>query len=102
MAIKTQISKNGRVITLSIEGRFDFSVHQSFREAYCNNTQRNRQYCLNLSETSYIDSSGLGMILLLKNHTEKTKSEIVIKNPSESVHKILDIAQFHRLMKIEL
>lgn len=102
MTIKKQVSENGREIKLSIEDRFDFSLHKSFRDAYSNCSLRGSKFCLDLSKTNYMDSSALGMILLLKDYAENIESEIVIKNPSESVHKVLEIAQFHRLMKIEL
>ena len=48
-----------------------------------------------------MDSSALGMILLLKDHAEKSANKIVIQKPNETVNKILEIAQFHRLLTIE-
>lgn len=102
MTVKKQISENGREVTLSIEDRFDFSLHQSFRDAYSSCSQRGSRFCVNLSQTNYMDSSALGMILLLKDYVEKLEGEVVIQKPNESVVKILEIAQFHRLMKIEV
>ena len=48
-----------------------------------------------------MDSSALGMILLLKDHAENLSAEVIIEKPSETVFKILQIAQFHRLLTIE-
>jgi anti-anti-sigma factor len=102
MSVKTQMSDKNKMIEISIEGRFDFSLHQTFRNAYINCNEKGSTFTLNLSKTTYMDSSALGMILLLKDHAESYSGKIVISKPSESVTKILEIAQFHRLLSIEL
>lgn len=101
MTIKKLISENQKEITLSIENRFDFSLHQSFRNAYVDCHESDSVFVLDLSDTTYMDSSALGMILLLKDHADKLQGKVVIHKPNESVNKILEIAQFHRLMTIE-
>ena len=102
MSIKKQISDDKRKIQISIVGRFDFSLHQNFRDSYINCTENKVDFTLNLSETTYMDSSALGMILLLKDHAESHSGKVKISKPSEVVNKILEIAQFHRLLVIEL
>ena len=101
MTLKKYTSEDGKQVSITIEERFDFSVHQNFRDAYADNLQPNTEFVLDLSKTSYMDSSALGMILLLKDHVEKNTGTLKITNPNESVYKILEIAQFHRLMTIE-
>lgn len=101
MTLKTQISEDKREVTIAIDGRFDFSVHQSFRDAYVDCKQTGLKLILQLKDTTYMDSSALGMILLLKDHVESISGTLKIVNPNETVNKILEIAQFHRLMTIE-
>jgi anti-anti-sigma factor len=101
MSINKKVSDDKRKIEIRIAGRFDFSLHQHFRDSYINCTEKNVEFTLNLSETTYMDSSALGMILLLKDHAESHSGKITILKPSESVNKILEIAQFHRLLSIE-
>ncbi len=95
------ISADKKNVSIIVENHFDFSLHQKFRDAYaeCNNT--GTVFSLELAKTTYMDSSALGMILLLKDHAEKVGGSVVIKKPNETVFKILEIAQFHRLMTIE-
>ena len=102
MGIDKQISNDGKTITIEIEERFDFSLHQSFRESYVGSEKPVNKFILDLSKTTYMDSSALGMILLLKDFAENISAEVVIAKPSETVYKILQIAQFHRLLSIEL
>ena len=101
MTINKVISDNKRDITISIQDRFDFSLHQKFRESYVNAEQAGTVFKLDLSKATYMDSSALGMILLLKDHAEKLSGKVIISKPNASVAKILEIAQFHRLMTIE-
>jgi len=101
MTVKKLVSEDSKSVVIAIEGRFDFSLHQKFRESYSSDNISGSRFCLELSKATYMDSSALGMILLLKDHAEKLSGEVVVKNPSESVKKILEIAQIHKLMTIE-
>lgn len=101
MTVSKIISDSKSEVIISIADRFDFSLHQVFKDTYASATSAGMAFILDLSKTTYMDSSALGMILLLKEHAEKLSGSIVIRKPSPSVAKILDIAQFHKLMTIE-
>ena len=101
MAIKTFVSDDDKHVTIAIDDRFDFSLHQQFRDSYNQCLVEGTLFTLDLSNTSYMDSSALGMILLLKDHVEKLSGTLKIVKPNDAVNKILEIAQFHRLMTIE-
>ncbi len=101
MAVNSKTSDDGKELTIFIDDRFDFSLHQQFRDAYNHNSTPGITYILNLSKTEYMDSSALGMILLLKDHVQLYNGKLIIAKPNETVNKILEIAQFHRLMTIE-
>ncbi len=101
MTVKALVSNDNKDVRISIDERFDFSLHQNFRDAYVNCNEKGTKFILDLAKTTYMDSSALGMILLLKDHVDKISGSIVIQKPNEAVNKILEIAQFHRLMSIE-
>ena len=101
MSVIKKTSDDNSKVEISVTGRFDYSLHQHFRDSYTSCKDKNVDFVLNLSETTYMDSSALGMILLLKDHAESCSGKVVISKPSESVNKILEIAQFHRLLTIE-
>lgn len=42
---------SGRTVTITISGRFDFSVHQDFRKVYEKSEHMVSQYIINLQET---------------------------------------------------
>jgi len=101
MSIKQQVSESNNQVIIAIENNFDFSLHQRFREAYSHCNTPKTDFILDLSHTEYMDSSALGMILLLKDHADNLGGQVIIKKPSDTVNKILEIAQFHRLVTIE-
>lgn len=101
MSVSTNFSEENKQMIIMIDDRFDFSLHQQFRDSYSQCVDKNLNYILDLSRTKYMDSSALGMILLLKDFAEMHASKLVIRKPNETVNKILEIAQFHRLMTIE-
>ncbi len=102
MTVEKTLTNDGTQLSIKIDGKFDFSLHQNFREAYIDFQGNNTDIFLDLSRTTYMDSSALGMILLLKEHADKSTNQIIIQKPNETVNKILEIAQFHRLLTIEV
>lgn len=101
MPISQLISAEENQVTIAIKNNFDFSLHQHFRDSYTGCDKSKTTFVLDLSNTEYMDSSALGMILLLKDHAESLEGEVIINNPSDAVFNILEIAQFHRLMTIK-
>ena len=98
MGIATSASDDGKVITLTIDGRFDFSLHKDFREAYKENPD-NVEYRVDLSGTEYLDSSALGMLLLLKKHAEN--GQVIIQKPNAEVERVLTIANFDKVFTFD-
>jgi len=84
-------------VCITIVGRFDFSCHQDFRKAY-ESIGPVPECQVDLKDTEYIDSSALGMLLLLREAYPDTV--VKIQNATPSVKKILQIANFGSLFKI--
>lgn len=95
-------TKSGNQATLTLGGRFDFNVHRDFKEAYMSllNDAEVQTLSINLSEVEYLDSSALGMLLMLRERVQAANKQIVLTNPNETVMKILDIANFKKLFTI--
>ena len=96
-SITSTLSKDGTLVTVSIAGRFDFSLHREFRDAYREHASAGLKFVLDMSRTEYMDSSALGMLLLLREHTGGEKGRVIIRNASATVDKIMRIANFDKL-----
>ena len=100
MPISAHRSDNGQTLVISVEGRFDFSSHQAFRDAYEQGDDGVERYVIDLSETTYLDSSALGMLLLLRDHAGGDAARISIENCNSDVRRILSISNFEQLFSI--
>ena len=100
MSVVTEVSPDGQKLTISIKGRFDFGKHQEFRESYERLNKTPEYIVVDLKEATYLDSSALGMLLLLRDHAGGEKSDIRVINGSSDVRKILAISNFDKLFDI--
>ena len=101
MSIQASMSADSQILTINVKGRFDFGAHQEFRSAYERSGLTPRQYVLDLHETDYIDSSALGMLLLLRDHAGGDSADIRIVHCNPDVRKVLSISNFEQLFSIE-
>ncbi|WP_339524892.1 STAS domain-containing protein [Pseudomonas sp. EA_35y_Pfl2_R111] len=100
MAITSLPSTDGQELTILIQGRFDFGAHQEFRNAYERVNTTPQRYVVDLKDTTYLDSSALGMLLLLRDHAGGDSAQIRLLNCNPDVRKILAISNFEQLFKI--
>lgn len=100
MTITVSRSDNENTVTLNISGSFDFSVHNDFRNAYKDNPPEIK-YIINMRNTKYMDSSALGMLLLLREHAGSGKSTITIEGCQGDIQKVFTISNFHKLFNIK-
>ena len=100
MSVTTRLSDDGKTFVIAIDGRFDFNLHQQFRTAYEQVDPRQVQYQIDLQETDSVDSSALGMLLLLRERAGGDHSSIDIVNCPTEIRNILTISNFHQLFKI--
>jgi anti-anti-sigma factor len=100
MSVTTETSKDGTKLTISIKGRFDFAKHSEFRESYEKLGTKPDSVVIDLKEATYLDSSALGMLLLLRDHAGGDSSDVSLINSSSDVRKILAISNFDKLFDI--
>lgn len=100
MLIANEVS--GDRATLKLGGRFDFHSHRDFRAAYEKilETGAVREIIINFGEVDYLDSSALGMLLLLREKADGTGKSVVLAGLHGTVKQVLDIANFGKLFSI--
>ncbi len=100
MGVTTSVSEDGKKVSITVTGKFDFQLYDEFRAAYADTPGAGCEYDIDLSSTEYLDSSALGMLLLLREHAGGESSKITISKASAEVKKILDVANFGKLFTI--
>jgi anti-anti-sigma factor len=88
------------ILYIKVNGRFDFGVHNEFREVTKLAESGVKQIEVDLGNTDYLDSSALGMLLVLRDKLANDKSSVQIKNARNEVKKILEIANFDKLFTL--
>ena len=88
--------------SLTIHGRFDFSIHRDFRSNYETilDTGGVRELDIDLSNVDYVDSSALGMLLLLREKSMAHNIQMKLNSPQSAVRQVLEVANFGRLFNI--
>ena len=84
-------------LTLQFGEHFDFTVHRDFHDACLGARAPARSYVVDLGEVNSMDSSALGMLLLLREHAGGERSEIRIVNAGSALRGTLKVAGFDKL-----
>ena len=101
MPVKQNISNDGKIMHLSIIGRFDYKITKEFRDSYTRAARhKGVTYYINLNNASYIDSSALGILLLLRECAKHNGGRVIIEQPGEQVNQVLKMANFEKLFTI--
>jgi len=95
-----QSSLTSKVLTISVSERFDFSAYQEFRDCYENLSEHPERFVIDFRDTTYLDSSALGMLLLLRDFGGGDDAPIELVNCNPDVRKILTISNFGQLFEI--
>lgn len=96
------VEKKGETVKLNLNGRFDFSSHREFRNA-CDEalqTPEIEEIEANFKHVDYLDSSALGMLLLLREKAHNANLKVSLTNCTGLVQQVLDVANFQRLFAI--
>jgi anti-anti-sigma factor len=100
MQIQSRISKAEG--SLALEGRFDFHSHRDFRDAYEKllKSPAVKEVVISFDKVDYLDSSALGMLLLLREKAEAAGKEVALSGLQGAVKQVLDIANFGKLFTV--
>lgn len=84
-------------------GRFDINSSMSFRNAIrpLLAEDEGRTLSIDLEQVDFIDSSGLGLLLLVREEAQRGSKNVVLAGCRPRIRKILSVAQFSRLFRIE-
>ncbi len=96
------LKSKGPKIEFDMRGRLTFADYSSFREITNMVTDNNSKCCLfDLSELEFIDSAGLGMLLIARDKLKSVNGNVILKGAQGQVKKMLDLGRFDSLFNIE-
>ena len=100
--MQASVSKDGAKAVVKLAGRFDFNTHRDFRSACDPLVSDNSvlELVIDFEGVDYLDSSALGMLLMLRDKAGGAGKDISLRAVRGSVKQVLDIANFSKLFKI--
>jgi len=100
MGFSADLSSDGSELTMTIDGRFDFNIHSDFRNAY-RDLPASTRYIVDLGRATFMDSSAMGMLLLLREHAGEKSADIRLLNCNADIKKILSISNLDKMFAVE-
>ena len=100
MPVKTDISPDKKSMRICIDGLFDFNSLDEFRQAYTKLDGSPSRYVIDMRNLKSLDSSALGMLLLLREYVGGDRAQIRIENCPDDVKEMMAIAHFHKLFDV--
>jgi anti-anti-sigma factor len=90
------------LVQLRLKGRFDFNAHHAFRQAGEEALQQPHvsRIFIDFANVDYLDSSALGMLLILREKAQAAGRSIELKNCRNTVAQVFEIANFGKLFRI--
>jgi len=101
MNIETLLSDDGKKLTLTVLGKMDVTLYKEFNDSYKDKIGLVSKVVLNFKDVEYVDSSGLGMLLVLRERSGGDDADIDIINVNPNVKKILETTNFQHLFNIQ-
>jgi anti-anti-sigma factor len=88
--------------SVSLSGELKFTDHAEFREMM-NRLFRTQQESLviELSKLTFVDSAGLGLLLIARDEAAKAKRSLTLRGPVGHVARMFTVSQFDKLFTIE-
>jgi anti-anti-sigma factor len=103
MSGSISVVRNERETIIQVGGNFGFSMYAKFRDAYrrdVESKQKGFRFVVDLSKTDYIDSSALGMLIVLREEAGTCGEQVEIARAHPGVRRVLEEACLHRLFNI--
>ena len=97
-----QLQTEAGKASIRLNGRFDFSAHRAFRESWSEALAAGevRELEIDLAAVDYLDSSALGMLLMLREKAQAANKAVSLANCRAAVRQVLDMADFGKLFAI--
>ena len=93
----------GSILSIRVRGEIDHHTAASIRRDMDSTLfdKRPKKLILDLSAVSFMDSSGLGLIMGRYSVMKELEGEMVVWNPSPEIRSILTLAGMERMVRIE-
>ncbi len=101
--MSVKIDTKGEVVTAYLSGELDHHTAKQMRESIDEAIELNMPTLLiiDFSDVSFMDSSGIGLVMGRYRLLSKTGAELNISGMSPQIYKVMKLAGIERLAKLD-
>lgn len=101
--MSVEINVMGEVVTAYLSGELDHHTAREMREVIDNAVELNMPtlLVLDFKDISFMDSSGIGLVMGRYRNLQKTGAELHISGTAPNIYKVLKLAGIEKLAKLE-
>jgi len=101
MPVDYKINSEKDEVSISISGQFDYDMHMDFKKLLdAAQVKNHKKYVIDMGAVEDMDSSALGMLLLLRENAGGDEAHIEITKLRPDIREILAVANFDKLFRI--
>ena len=96
-----QVSKAGEVTVIDVEGQLIVGNRQELKQKVLDELEKGeRKFVVDFSNTGYIDSSGLGVLVSLAKKIREQGGELKLASLNEDLRTLFELTKLDTLFKI--
>ena len=99
--MKYKVTDIENVSTVFLTGEIDMDVADEVREIVFPLIDAGKEVHLNLKDVSYMDSSGISVLIESHQKALELNSKVVVKEVSKSVLKVIMMAKLEQILNLE-
>ena len=96
-----KISEEGNVATVHLDGEIDMDVTEKAKEVILPLVEAGKEVHLDLKDVSYMDSSGISVLIESHQKALEKNTKVIIKEVSKSVLKVIMMAKLEQILNLE-
>ena len=95
------IQSKDEAVEVFLKGSLTYLDHDRFRHIIEVFSENFDDYIVNVNDLDFIDSAGLGMLLIARDKVFERNKNVVLKGAVGQVRKMIELSQFDTLFLVE-
>ena len=96
-----KVTEENNISTVYLQGEIDMEVTEKAKEVIMPLIEAKKEVHLNLKDVSYMDSSGISVLIESHQKALEKNTKVVVKEVSKSVLKVIMMAKLEQILNLE-
>ena len=96
-----KVTEKGNISTVFLNGEIDMDVADKAKSVILPLVEAGKEVHINLKDVSYMDSSGISVLIESHQKASEKNTKVIIKEISKSVLKVIMMAKLEQILNLE-